>query len=161
METPRSYSLLIPLFLLPFFGAGQVDSSDNWNTYDAYQELQKGEKGRDSGKVRVHQPQLLDSLIAAYRDQNKEFPGIEGYRVQLFFGKREKAKELKEDFEEEYPDIGAYIDYLAPNFRLRVGDFRTRIDAYRLMQDLGDDLGRPYIVRTTIELPKLSIEEEE
>ena len=162
MDQPPSYSFLIALFLFPVLGTAQVDSSDSWNTYDAYQDLRTGKKEKDSGEVRLRQPELLDSLTARYRRYNEEFPGIEGYRVQLFFGKRKKAEGLKEDFKEEHPDIGAYIDYLAPNFRLRVGDFRTRIEAYRLMQNLGDeDFGRPYIVRTKIELPRLSNENEE
>lgn len=108
--------------------------------------------------MHLHRSPLLESVLKAYRRMNEEDPRIEGYRVQLFFGEREKAEKLKARFLKEHPDVGAYIDYLAPNFRLRVGDHRTRIGAYRLMQKLGDDYGRPYIVRTRIELPELDLE---
>ncbi len=138
----------------------QTDSSDSWNTYEGYEQIHKGD-GSDSGKgkVRYQHGEGLDSLLSNYRRYNKEFPKIQGYRIQLFFGKREKAERLKAQFKEKHPETEAYIDYLAPNFRLRVGNFRTRIDAYRFMQEIGNEFGRSYIVRTQIELPKLSMEE--
>ncbi len=163
----RSYLHTIALFsallLLTLSGKGQVDSSDSWNTYDSYQKKMQGRdraSQKEGGNVRVDRPALLDSLIARYRRSNEEYPELPGYRVQLFFGDREKAEKMRDNFEEEYSEAKAYIDYLAPNFRLRVGNFRTRMDAYRFMQKLGDEFGRPYIVRTKIDPPELKIGKE-
>ncbi|MFB6257151.1 MAG: SPOR domain-containing protein [Flavobacteriales bacterium] len=163
MQTFRKSFLLLSVFFLVLSGKAQVDSSDDWNRYDTYKErrnkeMSKGEK--DSGTVKVHQPELLDSLIVRYRRVNKEFPKIQGYRVQLFFGKRKKAEKIKADFKEKYKEVPAHIGWLKPNFRLRVGDFRERIEAYRFLQKIGDQFGRAYIVRCKIELPELSIVEE-
>lgn len=161
MRIPKLYPFFLAFFLCPTSGIGQTDSTEDWRTYEGYREIRKSQKKQDSGKLRFHQPRLLDSLIARYRRLNEEFPGIEGYRVQLFFGERDKAEKLKEDFKREYGEVSAYIDYLAPNFRLRVGDYRTRIEAYRLMQEIGGDFGRAYIVRTKIELPELKVDKKE
>lgn len=150
------------LFLILPLANGQTDSNKTWNTYDAYQKKVRSSdssKRRDTGMVNVHQPALLDSLIARYRRSKREYPGLEGFRVQLFFGEREKAEKMRADFKKKYSAVDAYIDYLAPNFRLRVGDFRTRIAAYRFMQGLDKEFGRPYIVSTRIDLPELGIEE--
>ena len=159
----RTQAPLVALsfLLLSLSGQAQKDSSEGkWNTFEGYQKIQKGSQKKDSGSVVYIQSPLLDSIVAEYRHFNEEFPKIQGYRIQLFFGKRGKAEKLKAEFQKGYPDTEAYIDYLAPNFRLRVGNFRTRIDAYRFMQEMGTDFGRSYIVRTKIELPSLSIEGE-
>lgn len=154
-------SLRLPFLffcLLPFISLGQVDTADDWNTFDAYEQIHNGGTVKDStdtGVVELHQDPLLDSLIDRYARCNQEHSGVQGYRIQLFFGEREKAEKLKEEFEKEFRDVNAYIDYLAPNFRLRAGDFRTRIEAHRFLQKLGDDFGRSYIVRTRVELPDL------
>ncbi len=150
---------LIFFLLLPLPSLGQVDTADDWNTFDAYERIHNGGAVKDStdtGVVELHQDALLDSLIDRYARCNQEHSGIQGYRIQLFFGEREKAEKLKKEFERKLGDEeNAYIDYLAPNFRLRVGDFRTRIEAHRFLQKLGDGFGRSYIVRTRIELPDL------
>ncbi len=91
----------------------------------------------------------IDSFKTAYPGQRQ------GYRVQIFFGNREEALKLKAEFGEKYPDITSYISYLAPNFRLRVGDFRTRLEGERLKQKMTIDYPGCYLVKDRIELPPL------
>lgn len=160
MKTVRSeFPILLILLLISDGLSAQTDSTGDWRSYDAYQRIQEGKDPgkKDTGKVRYVQDPSVDSLVAKYRRGNKEYPEIEGYRIQLYFGERDEAEDLRADFEEEYDDVPVYLDYHAPNFRLRVGDFRTRIEAYRCLQELGNDFGNPYIVRTKIELPDLKL----
>lgn len=160
MKLSRFFLLALALLSSALLSA-QVDSTEDWRTYDGYKKIQQKGSEKDStpGTVKYQQNALLDTLISRYRYFNKEYPKISGYRLQLFFGDREKAEKLKERFKKEHQDIKAYVDYYAPNFRLRVGNFRTRIAAYRFMQELGTKPWMPYIVRTEIELPELGIDE--
>lgn len=105
------------------------------------------------GTIEVFQDERISRLDSLKR-LNPGKPS--GYRVQIFFGDRNKALERKADFIETYPDIPAYISYLAPNFRLRVGDFRTRLEAEKLKDEL--QYTGCYIVRDKIELPSLPTE---
>ena len=50
----------------------------------------------------------------------------------------------------------AYLSYLAPNFRIRVGDLRDRMDAERLRQELRSEFPGCYVVQDQIEPPALS-----
>jgi len=105
-----------------------------------------------TGKIRV----IQDSRITKLDSLKKEYPGLQdGYRVQIFFGKRKDALEQKAAFAETYPDLAAYISYLAPNFRLRVGDFRTRLEGEKLKQRIESDYPGCYLVKDKIELPSL------
>ena len=41
----------------------------------------------------------------------------------------DSLKNYTKRFEEEFPDIPAYLQYTDPDFKIRVGNFRTRIEA--------------------------------
>lgn len=110
------------------------------------------------GVITVHQ----DVRITRLDSLKRKHPGLRsGYRVQIFFGDRSEALRRKAEFREEFPDLPAYISYLAPNFRLRVGDFRTRLEAEKLKRQIEENYSGCYIVRDKIELPALPGEESE
>lgn len=76
---------------------------------------------------------------------------LEGFRIQLSFGKKEEVHEIRTEFLKDYPEMGAYVSWLQPNFRLRVGDFRTRLDAERFKNEIQERHPNCYIVRDHIE----------
>jgi hypothetical protein len=81
----------------------------------------------------------------------------DGYRVQIFLGDRKTAEDTKRTFLQQHPDATAYLSWLAPNFRLRVGDLRTRLEAEHMLRDLKVQYPGSYIVRDVIEPPKLPV----
>ncbi|HKK38826.1 MAG TPA: SPOR domain-containing protein [Cryomorphaceae bacterium] len=108
------------------------------------------------GKITVYE----DERITELNQLKKEYPGhLDGYRVQIFFGKRSEALEQKARFSETHPELPAYISYLAPNFRLRVGDFRTKLEGEKLKKEIESDYPGCYLVKDKIELPALEKEE--
>lgn len=53
-----------------------------------------------------------------------------GYRIQIYNGNdRSKASQAKVKFMKLFPGIRSYLVYNAPNFRVRIGDFRSRREA--------------------------------
>ncbi|GAB3920502.1 SPOR domain-containing protein [Mucilaginibacter myungsuensis] len=75
---------------------------------------------------------------AAYNPANGA-PAIstQGYRVQFFFGSsRAEAYAAQAKMQTRYPEYRTYITFSEPNFKVRVGDFRTRLEATRLVQEL-------------------------
>lgn len=58
---------------------------------------------------------------------------IEGYRIQIIAvsgnNSRKTAQTVMEEFATTYPEMPIYISYYEPNFRVRVGDYREKIDA--------------------------------
>ena len=78
-----------------------------------------------------------------------------GFRVQIFLGDRKSAEETKRTFLQSNPDTPAYLSWLAPNFRLRVGDLRTRLEAEHLLRDLKVSYPGSYIVADEIEMQRM------
>lgn len=109
-----------------------------------------------TGKITIIQDERITQLDNLKRD----YPGLQdGFRVQIFFGKRKEALDQKAKFTENYPEIPAYISYLAPNFRLRLGDFRTRTEGEKLKHEIDSDYPGCYLVKDIIELPSLEKDE--
>lgn len=81
---------------------------------------------------------------------------IKGYRVQIHFGQEKaKAQDIKSKFMALHKDIPSYLDYQQPYFKIRVGDFRTKLEAYKLLQDILGEFSGSFIVSDDIELPEL------
>ncbi|MCB0792327.1 MAG: SPOR domain-containing protein [Flavobacteriales bacterium] len=71
---------------------------------------------------------------------------VDGFRVQIFLGSKPDAMRMRATFMQQHPDMPAYLSYLAPNFRVRVGDLPDRLSAERLRQQLRADFPGCYIV---------------
>jgi hypothetical protein len=98
----------------------------------------------------------LDKLITKQKDYNTLKQTIPGYRIQIYFGGvRPKASEVKIDFTRQHSDIPAYLTYNAPNYKVRVGDFRTRLEATKFMKSIEGQYPTMFIVPDEVALPPL------
>lgn len=83
-------------------------------------------------------------------------PQIEGYRIQLFFdSERNALNDARARFFAQYPRIDTYTTYNAPNFFLRAGDFRTRLEAEKIKSEIEEQFPTSFIVKEKINLPRL------
>lgn len=102
------------------------------------------------------QDSLANALVKKHILINKKKQTMPGYRVQLFFGaNRAKAYEIRSDFLRVYTQSGAYVIYQQPNFKVRVGDFRTRLEAMKFLKDVQPLFEGSFIVRDDVRLPEL------
>ena len=135
----KVFGILI-LLMMPFFM--QAQSSVEYNP-----------------NLVVHKPAQLDTLVNIQKEVLKEDPGLEGYRIQIFFegGNRsyKKALEIKSSFILEYPDIPVYLTFEAPYYKLQVGDFERRIEAEILLKELKKTYPEAFLVKTKIQYPDL------
>lgn len=97
---------------------------------------------QEKGRVVVLKDPQIDSLISRRLELSRtENSGntlsSAGFRVQIFSGlERQEAYAEQTRFKSIYPNITTYISYTQPNYRLRVGDFRTRLEAEKYMNEL-------------------------
>lgn len=83
-------------------------------------------------------------------------PQITGYRIQLFFDTDKKAiDEARAKFLTQYPKIDTYVIYNAPNYFLKVGNFRTRLEAEKVKVSVDKDFPTNFIVKELINLPRI------
>jgi hypothetical protein len=106
----------------------------------------------------------LDSLLMKHIRVNQVKDGLDGYRVQLYSGSgteaRLSANNLRAEFLANHPNIPAYLIYQAPNFKVRLGNFRTELEAAHLQRELAYQYPGGFVVKDKIKFPKLAIEEE-
>ena len=88
--------------------------------------------------VIVHADPRLDILIKKYRNvQHGVIRSGKGFRVQIYNGyDRNKATETKIDFMQRFPGIPTYMSYVQPQFRVKVGDYRSRTDAAEMYRQV-------------------------
>jgi hypothetical protein len=94
------------------------------------------------GNVQVYADSRLNNAIAATQPMEGTAPTLQGYRIQIYSGNdRNQASHIKETFLKMYPNQPAYLDYSAPNFRIKIGDFRSKLEAQKLFHDLKQSFG--------------------
>lgn len=149
------------LFLLLFSPAAFAQTVKNQSkkveTVDIFDELKRqGVTGQ--GKVLINQNAKLQILLDKKITEAEEKPFITfvGYRIQVYMGnnqKKSKTEALKREemIKEKYPDLPAYLSFVSPFWRLRVGDFRTHTDALvgmrALLTDFPELKGQIYVVK--------------
>ena len=113
----------------------------------------------DTGKVEFVQDKQISELLLKHAEVNSNAK-IKGYRVKIHFGSdKAKAKEVKAKFILKFPGVPAYEKYDQPNFNIRVGDFRTKLEAYKFLKEIQVEFPSSFIVQDDIEFP--SIEDQE
>lgn len=114
-----------------------------------------------NGNVDVIKPKGIDVLVEkkGLPIPPEVRPQVEGYRVQLFFDQEKDAvNEARSKFISKYPNIETYVSYNTYHI-LKVGDFRTYLEADRILSTLKDDFPTGFIVKELIYLPNLEKED--
>lgn len=111
------------------------------------------------GRLNVYQDGRLDELVLRHISINTNKEGIPGYRIRIFSesgqGARPKATDVRAKFFNNYPDIETYLVYDAPNFKVYVGDFRTRSEALKMQKRISRDYPYSFIISDRINFPPL------
>lgn len=111
---------------------------------------------QQKGSLKLNAPPKLYDLIQRRTEMSKAKSTLPGYRIQIFFSsQRAAAQEERQKFSAKYPEYEAYLIYQQPYFKIRVGDFRSRLDAYRFYQQIVKEFQSVFIVADEVNLPKL------
>ena len=97
----------------------------------------------------------ISALLNRYDEFNKKRDITEGYRIQITYSDiREDIYKSKSMLYHQFPDLGSYVEYEQPYFKLRLGDFTTRLEAtYYLQQTIALYPGA-FIVKDKIKTKK-------
>lgn len=97
----------------------------------------------------------IDKIQGDYISKWGQIQKISGYRIQILAitGTNSKAQAdgAKATFEVQFPEIPAYLTYVEPYFRIRVGNFSSRIEAYKVLQSIQWQYPSAYIIPDKIE----------
>ena len=88
------------------------------------------------GKTNVSVDPKIDQLLKEKRKLNTGLFLNEGYKIQIFYGNSEESKKKLQEFKKEFKDLDGTIIFNSPNYKVWIGNFKTRIEVERAMFDI-------------------------
>lgn len=151
MITTLKY-LLFAAFLFPFTGNAQNIT----NNIEDLSFMSPNRAGKD-GKIKIRQPSGLIYVIEQQKKIKNET--FQGWRVQIFFGSGQSAKQRAERVKERFlmrygGKHRAYANYESPYWKVRVGDFRTKAEALYFREQLSKMFNSIWIVKDDVNYPE-------
>lgn len=113
----------------------------------------------NEGVINITQDARIDSLMALHKQLRAADSRFEGFRIQLFMESGndavQRAEAFIQKFEEEYPEWPAYLSFGQPYYRVRIGNFRTRLEAEGALNSLKRQFQQAFITSDMINPPEL------
>ena len=88
------------------------------------------------GKTNVSVDPKIVQLLKEKRKLNTGLFLNEGYKIQIFYGNSEESKKKLQEFKKEFKDLDGTIIFNSPNYKVWIGNFKTRIEVERAMFDI-------------------------
>jgi hypothetical protein len=103
------------------------------------------------GTVKIESSTEINDVIAQKKEYNKSLGTIKGYKIQLFYGNEKDAYEVKDEFKAIFPEISTKIIFSSPEWKVQVGNYKTRIEADKALVEIKIDFPNAIIFATDIE----------
>ena len=112
-----------------------------------------------NAQVVVHKQESAVKLMDKHVVINKNNAGkLMGFYVQICSesgsNSRERAENARKMFLSKYPKVSAHVSFREPNFRVRVGDFRTRAEARGFREQIQGNFPQSFVVKDEVKYPK-------
>ena len=149
----RLFAIFLAAF--SFLALGAQEQADTLETVSPVDSLLVG---RDilmviGENVSVNQSEEIRAAIDRYIAENAEKP-VQGYRIRVFYDNSPQARTRSEGIESslraQLPGTGVYRSFESPNYKVAVGDFRTRDDALKVFMALKATYPTAYIIKESI-----------
>lgn len=83
-------------------------------------------------------------------------PQMNGYRVQILFDSNKAiVDDARTKFIAQFPKVDTYVEFNAPHYFLKVGDFRTQLEAERVKAGIQQQFPTCFIAKERINLPRI------
>ena len=107
--------------------------------------------------VTVNQSRTMQSALDSYISNNAA-KKLAGYRIRVYFDNGQNARARSESIARTisgtYPGIGVYRTFESPNFKVTVGDFRTKDEALKIYHALKATYPTALLLKDTINYPR-------
>jgi hypothetical protein len=110
------------------------------------------------GKVEIVADSNVKVLLKKHMDicSNKKY--IQGFRVHIFSesgsNSRSAAMDVKSKFMAKYSETEAYVVFQEPYYKVKVGNFRTRMNARGFLKKIIQDYPNAYVIKDFIDYPQ-------
>ena len=92
--------------------------------------------GAQQGSVSVNQDKKIVALLDLRKDMNLNDKDSDRYKIQIYSGNRATAENHRADFNSKFDKWNSAIEFETPNYKIWVGNFRTKIEADRAFKEI-------------------------
>ncbi len=107
--------------------------------------------------VTVNQSRTMRSALDSYVSNNAA-KKLSGFRIRVYFDNgqsaRTRSESIARSISNAFPGIGVYRTFESPNFKVCVGDFRTKDEALKIYHALKATYPTAIILKETINYPR-------
>ena len=107
--------------------------------------------------VTVNQSRAMRTAFDSYVSSNAS-KKLTGYRIRVYFDNgqnaRNKSEAIARSVSAAYPGIGVYRTFESPNYKVCVGDFRTKDEALKVFHSLKSTYPTALLLKDTINYPR-------
>ncbi len=114
--------------------------------------------GKVQAQITVVKDERIDALVKAQSviTPPANSPQISGYRIQLIFDSDKAViDDARAKFLAQFPKVDTYVEFTAPHYFLKVGDFRTQLEAERVKAAIQSQFPTAFIAKEKINLPRI------
>jgi len=108
-------------------------------------------------RVVVNQSPAMRSALDRYISANAS-KRYTGYRIRVYFDNgqtaRTRSEAIARSISNAYPGMGVYRTFESPNYKVTVGDFRTKDDALKVYHALKASYPTALLIKETINYPR-------
>ena len=95
------------------------------------------------GKVSIDQDKDITTLLEFKKDLNT----VDLYKIQVYQGNRSGAEEAKTNFENTFNEWPISMEYETPNYKIWVGNFRSRLEADKALIKIKKNYANAFIFK--------------
>ena len=107
--------------------------------------------------VKVNQSLAMRNAFDNYVSNNAS-KKMSGYRIRVYYengqNARGRSEAISRSISAAYPGMGVYRTFESPNFKVCVGDFRTKDEALKVFHSLKATYPTAIILKETINYPR-------
>ncbi|GAA4273937.1 SPOR domain-containing protein [Aquimarina gracilis] len=97
--------------------------------------------------VTINEDPRIKILLNLKAKMEKEGDFSDRYKIQLYYGNLNKANEIMETSKQEFPQWDSSIKWETPNFKVWLGNYRTRLDADRALKEVHEKFPNAFIFK--------------
>lgn len=152
------FKLIVLIFMFPVhLYANHTDSVMIVVHDDIIKELHRK---TGTGEVHVHGYHTIHNLLKWHTYLNEQKKTFSGFRIQIHsvnsYGCNiDELKEIRNKFEETFQTIPAYLKYFDPDFKIRTGNYHSRLESIPDLYKIRKLYPSSYPVKTEIYLEEL------
>ena len=106
-----------------------------------------------SDKVQLETDVDINFMLDKHTLKNEKTDEMDGFRIQIIYNTdRAQVYDVKSKVYQEFRTFKTYLVFEQPYYKLRVGDFRTRIEATSYLGEILKHFPTAFIVKDVIKI---------